>query len=113
MCCRRRTAPSAIVETAPTPVELLGASLAACVAYYARRFLARHGLEDGSLRAHCDMDFLDHPWRVGALQVRVDVPLELSDAEHKALQRVVEHCTVHATLQQPPEIRIDLLAPVR
>ena len=32
-------------DTAPTPTELLVAALACCVAFYARRYLRRHGHE--------------------------------------------------------------------
>jgi putative redox protein len=31
-------------DTAPTPTELFVAGLASCVVFYARRYLARHGL---------------------------------------------------------------------
>ena len=33
-------------DLGPTPTELFAASVAACAGYYARRFLARHGLDD-------------------------------------------------------------------
>ena len=36
-------------DAGPTPTELFVASLAACAGFYARRFLARHGLPDGEL----------------------------------------------------------------
>jgi putative redox protein len=37
-------------DQGPTPTELFVASLAACVAFYARRFLARHHLDTAELR---------------------------------------------------------------
>jgi hypothetical protein len=37
-------------DTAPTPTELFVASLASCVAFYARRYLARHKLPTTGLR---------------------------------------------------------------
>jgi len=37
-------------DAGPTPTELFVGSLAACVAFYARRFLARHDL-DGAIFA--------------------------------------------------------------
>jgi uncharacterized OsmC-like protein len=36
-------------DTAPTPTELLIASLASCVAFYVRRYLARHDLPTDGL----------------------------------------------------------------
>jgi putative redox protein len=37
-------------DTAPTPTELFVASLASCVAFYARRYLATHKLPTTGLR---------------------------------------------------------------
>ena len=39
-------------DTAPTPTELFVAGLASCVAFYARRYLARHGLPRRRARSH-------------------------------------------------------------
>jgi OsmC-like protein len=40
-------------DAGPTPTELFAASLAACVGFYAERFLRRHGLEPDRLRVDC------------------------------------------------------------
>jgi uncharacterized OsmC-like protein len=39
-------------DAAMTPVELLVASLGSCVAFYAGRYLARHGLNRGRAAGH-------------------------------------------------------------
>jgi OsmC-like protein len=41
-------------DQGPTPTELFVASLTACVAFYAGRFLARHDLDPDGLRVDCD-----------------------------------------------------------
>jgi putative redox protein len=41
-------------DTEPTPTELLVASLASCVAFYARRYLARHHLPTAGLAVTAD-----------------------------------------------------------
>ena len=43
--------PGRDADAGPTPTELFVASLAACVAFYARRFLARHHLDAAGLRS--------------------------------------------------------------
>jgi uncharacterized OsmC-like protein len=40
-------------DTAPTPSELFLASLTACVAFYAERFLRRHRLVTEGLKVSC------------------------------------------------------------
>src|SRR5215211_4011248 len=43
-------------DKAPTPTELFAASLAACVAFYAGRYLDRHGYDRTGLHVHADFD---------------------------------------------------------
>ena len=62
-------------DTAATPTELLVASLASCVAYYAGRYLARHGLEHDGLKVVAEFTMAaDRPARVGAVRLRIAVP---------------------------------------
>lgn len=94
-------------DTAPTPTELFVASLAACVAYYSEQFLRRHRLPTEGLSVTCDYKWAENPHRVGAIELRVDAP-GLTQAKVEAFTRVIEHCTVHNSLRQPPEVRLQL-----
>lgn len=91
-------------DAGPTPTELFVASLAACAAFYARRFLARHGLPDGALVVWSTFEWAPDHSRVSAVELHVqlhdDVPGEL---EH-ALLRAVEHCTVHESIRHAPVV---------
>jgi uncharacterized OsmC-like protein len=96
-------------DTAPTPTELFVAGLAACVAFYAGRFLRRHGLSEDGLSVECDFAFAsDRPARVGEISLRVHLPEGFPTERIKALRSVVEHCTVHNSLRQPPAVEIAL-----
>jgi putative redox protein len=96
-------------DTAPTPTELFVASLASCVAFYAGSYLARHGYDRTGLAVSAAYEFAgDRPARVRSVKISVKVPAELPDSRWPALQAVVHHCTVHNTLSNPPEVRIDL-----
>lgn len=98
-------------DTAPTPTELFAASLATCVAFYAGRYLHRHGLHRSGLRVRTEFTMApDRPARVASVHVTVVPPPALSAQRHAALLAVASHCTVHNTLHQPPEITIDLEA---
>jgi putative redox protein len=93
-------------DTAPTPTELFIASLAACVAFYARRYLAparpahrrpgrrgdvRHGRQTGPrLR----------------INVRLIIPDGVPAERLNPLLAVVTHCTEHNTLATTPEVSI-------
>lgn len=92
-------------DTAPTPTELFVAGLAACIAYYAERFLRRNALTTDGLRVTCDYRWAENPHRVGAIDVFVDAP-GLTPAKRTAFGRVIEHCAVHSTLRHPPQVTI-------
>ncbi len=92
-------------DTAATPTELFVAGLAACIAYYAERFLRRNQLTTDGLRVTCDFRWAENPHRVGAIDVLVDAP-GLTAAKRAAFERVIEHCAVHSTLRHPPQVTI-------
>lgn len=48
----------------------------------------------------------DRPARVARISVTVHVNTSLTPQLKTALQAVANHCTVHNTLRQPPEIEI-------
>lgn len=92
-------------DTAPTPTEIFIAGLGACVAYYAERFMRRHGLSTDGLTVTCRHTWAESPHRVGEIDLAVDAP-GLPDAKLAAFTRVIDHCTVHNTLRRPPEVRM-------
>jgi putative redox protein len=99
-------------DTAMTPTELLVASLGSCVAFYAGRYLARHGLNRGGL--HVTAAFTtatDRPARVGEVRLTIWVPGDMPPSREAALLAVASHCTVHNTLRQAPDVAIDLARP--
>ncbi|MHC3474825.1 OsmC family protein [Streptomyces sp. 7R007] len=96
-------------DTAPTPTELFAASLATCVAFYAGRYLHRHRLPGTGLRVRAEFTMAtDRPARVASVRLVVVAPSELPEQRRAGLLAVVSHCTVHNTLNRPPEINIEL-----
>jgi uncharacterized OsmC-like protein len=96
-------------DSAPTPTELFVASLAGCVAFYAGRFLTRHGLSREGLGVAVSyrMD-AGRQARVADVRLTVSVPDAMPAQRRPALRAVVEHCTVHNSLTTPPAVSIDL-----
>jgi putative redox protein len=92
-------------DTAPTPTELFLAGLAGCVAFYGARFLRRHGLATEGLVVTCKYAWAANPTRIGKIDLSVEAPT-LTPERREAFSKVIDHCTVHNTLRQPPEVRI-------
>jgi len=95
-------------DAGPTPTELFVAGLAACVGFYAERFLRRHD-SDAGLSVTCDFAMsTDRPSRVASVDLRIDLPGSLREDLRDALLRAAEHCTVHNSLRTPPAVRIEI-----
>ena len=96
-------------DAAMTPVELMVASLGSCVAFYAGRYLQRHGLDRSGLHVTTDFTMAaDRPARVSEVRLRISVPAGIPPEREKALLAVAAHCTVHNTLGHPPAVAITL-----
>ena len=96
-------------DAAATPTELLVASLASCVAFYAGRYLLRHGLDRSGMAVTADFAMADdRPARVSSMRLRISVPGGIPAQRRDALLAVASHCTVHNTLRQEPGISIEL-----
>ena len=95
-------------DEGPTPTELFVASLTACAAFYARRFLSRHGFGDGDLRLTADFAFSADHSRVASIAITLRTPRPIPEDLQPALRRVVEHCTVHESIRTPPAVDVEL-----
>ncbi len=95
-------------DTGPTPTELFIASLASCVAFYARRYLARHQLPTVGLTVSAQYTFASHPSRVSEITLTIQPPAGLPEERLAPLLAMASHCTVHNTLANPPTVAIAL-----
>jgi len=97
-------------DSAPTPTELFVASLATCVAFYAGRYLSRHGFSRDGLGVSAGFDMAaDKPARVAQIRLTVRVPADVPAERWPALAAVASHCTVHNSLTTPPDVSIELI----
>lgn len=95
-------------DVAPTPTELCVVALASCVAFYARRFLARHGVSESGLSVTASYAMAERPARIGEIRLTLHVSEEVPEERRAALLAVASHCTVHNTFDQPPVVSIEL-----
>ncbi len=97
-------------DDAATPTELFVASLASCIAFYAGRYLTRHGYRRDGLSVSVRYQMAtDRPARVSGIRLTVLVPADVPAERWPALRAVVSHCTVHNSLASPPSVAIDLI----
>jgi len=91
------------------PVELFIAALGSCAAFYAGRYLSRHGLDREGLQVTAEFVMAsDGPARVRSITLKIGVPGGISSERQRGLLAVASHCTVHNTLREAPEISIEL-----
>jgi uncharacterized OsmC-like protein len=94
-------------DTAPTPTELFVGSLAACVAFYAGRYLTRHGYDREGLAVSTEFEMAtDRPARVTAVRLLVHPPAGFPAERIPALTAVASHCTVHNTITHQPDVTV-------
>jgi putative redox protein len=97
-------------DTAPTPTELFVGALAACVAYYAGRYLSRHGYARDGLAMSAAYDLAtDRPARVAAIRITLRAPADLPMERWAALRAVAGHCTLHNSLVNAPDVTLDVV----
>ncbi|HZD72496.1 MAG TPA: OsmC family protein [Actinomycetota bacterium] len=96
-------------DLGPTPTELFAASLAGCVGFYAGRFLGRHGLAAEGLRVRCEATMSSgRPARVETILLWLEGLPVLDARQRAAMLAVVERCSVHNSIRQPPKVQIEL-----
>lgn len=84
-------------DTAPSPQELLAASLASCTAVTMEMYANRKGWDLGSVEVACDYT----PAERGCptkFTVTLRLPADLSDEQVQRLKVIATKCPVHRTL---------------
>lgn len=93
-----------------SPVELFVGSLASCIGYFVGRYCARHQIPCKGFTIDVDWSYAEQPHRVGAVELRVNLPSDLTPEQRETLLKVAHGCTVHQSLSIPPIVDIQLLA---
>ena len=83
-------------DTAPTPHELLAATLASCVSTMLMLYAKPRDIDLGELRVDVDYDADTTPRRV---EITIHLPDHLTDDQVKRLEKVAETCPVRRALE--------------
>jgi putative redox protein len=92
-----------------SPSELLAGSLGACIAMMVQLYCNRHGYRDGEVSATMTYELAENPTRLGAVTIDLEIPRDVPEDRREAVIRVAKACPIHATLEQPPEIDLEIL----
>jgi putative redox protein len=98
-------------DAAPTPLELLGASLGSCIAYYMHHFFHTRGLPADDLVVSVSHRSAGNPTRIEAFEVNVTLPSDVPQQYMPLLQRVIDACPAHNTLAIGASIAVTFVEP--
>ena len=93
-------------DTAPTPIELLGASLGTCIAYYVQQFCHARGLSYEGMSVEVVPEGTHS--RIERFEVSVFLPGEMPLHYGELLERVARSCPAHNTLVGGAEINVQI-----
>jgi len=91
--------------TAPSPFDLLLASLATCTGFYVSSFCNSRELPLQDIRV--TMSWSPGEGRpLDEVEIQIETPPEFPSRYLKPLERAASHCTVKRTLADPPTVRV-------
>jgi putative redox protein len=92
-----------------SPSELMASALGACIAMSVQRYCAECGHGDGDVSVSLTFQLLGKPKRIGAIAVDVELPPGVPEDRVRAAKRVAEHCVIQHTLDNPPEVDVEII----
>jgi uncharacterized OsmC-like protein len=99
-------------DSAPAPIELLGASLGSCIAYYLYHFFYTRGLPADDLTVSVTRKSASNPNRIESFDVAITLPANVPEQYMPLLQRVIDACPAHNTLVSGAKINVKFQDPV-
>jgi putative redox protein len=95
-------------DAGPTPLELMSASLASCIALYVHRHCEAEHLDAAEIAVEVKPFWRDNPGRIARFDVVLHLPSSIPEAERPAIEAVALKCPVHHTLTHNPEITLQM-----
>ena len=97
-------------DSAPSPIELIGAALGGCVALYVHQFCESRRIPHDGMRIEVMPHNATSPSRIAELAVTVRLPTELPSHAMEMLERVVRSCPAHNTLVHGAAVSVSIEA---
>ncbi len=92
-----------------TPPDLFIASLGSCIGAFVAQYCEKNGVDNDGMTVDLTFEKANDPTRLINLQATVNLPKGDCAQRIKAIQRVAEHCPVHATIKTMENLHISIL----
>ena len=93
-------------DSAMSPFDLLFASMATCMGFYALRFCQERSLSTEGLHLTLEPVRDEEAKRVTLVRVALDLPHDFPEKYRTAIERAVDHCAVKKALLDPPRFEL-------
>jgi len=92
--------------TAPEPLSLFVASIAACAGAYAQGFCQARGISMEGMELVMKSEWDPGEHRYTRMDIELKVPEEFPEKYHRAIIRAMNMCTVKRCILAPPEFSV-------
>jgi putative redox protein len=96
-------------DSGPSPVEILGGAMGACLATMIQAFCDARGYGDGDVSVSLTLELASAPNRVAGLVADVELPADMPEEEKEKLRTLAPRLPVPATFLSEPRMDIDFL----
>lgn len=94
----------------PTPLELMTAGLAACVASHVHRFCVQRGIDGKGIVVEVNPIWKADLGRIARFELVLHLPVSVPQHAHAELEAVARACPAHRTLVGTPESTVRAVA---
>jgi putative redox protein len=94
----------------PLPVEMLCASLGACIGLMVDEYCRRNSYTDGNVLLSLTYQMGGTPKKIDVITLDIELPKDFPPEKRKAVLKIAQACPIHATLSHPPQIDIDIVS---
>ncbi len=95
-------------DRGPIPPDLFVASLGSCIGAFVAQYCENNGIDDTGMTVDLSFEKASDPTRLVNLKATVNLPQGDCAKRVKAIERVAEHCPVHATIKTMEGLEITI-----
>lgn len=92
-----------------TPPEAFIASIGSCMGVYVLNYCRNANINPTDMILSIEWTKGKNPARISKIKVEIKMPKGKIESRSEAILKVANHCLVHQTLLQPPEMEINLV----
>lgn len=92
----------------PAPVEIMGASMGACLATLVQAYCDARGYTDGDVGVSLTIEMVDNPNRVGGFVADVELPKDVPEKDKEKLKKMCLRLPIPASLRAEPRVDIEM-----